>query len=123
MDHCAARREKIDLRTSFGRRTHAMTSRDEVELELLEGTSRRDSSAASERPGRDDPPVLDASVAFGPFEQFMLAVILIGIVIVMTKMAIRDYHHQWKNCDPDTVLSKHEYCFNVTNVHILSWST
>lgn len=60
--------------------------------------------------------------AMGPFEQFMLGVIVLGIVLVLGKMAIRDALHQWTNCDSNTVLSKHEYCTNVTDSHILAWS-
>lgn len=80
---------------------------DESDSELLD-SSRRGSEP---EPG-----------AMGPFEQFMLAVIVVGVVFVLGKMALRDVLHQWTNCDANTVLSKHEYCTNVTESHILAWS-
>lgn len=50
----------------------------------------------------------------GLFERVMLGIILLGVLVVLTQMAIRDWNYSWVNCDAATILSKHEYCVNST---------
>ena len=57
--------------------------------------------------------------AVGRCEIAALLFFLTLALCVIVKMAVRDLRHSWEPCGAYTIISKHEFCVNVTEAHLL----
>mmetsp|Transcript_14437 Transcript_14437/g.33017 ORF Transcript_14437/g.33017 Transcript_14437/m.33017 type:complete len:94 (+) Transcript_14437:123-404(+) len=80
-------------------------SRDPSTTNLLELDALEAGSESEELP------VVDA---IGKLECIVLCLFVVLSALVIAKMAIRDWFHLWEPCTPSTIISKHEFCMNVT---------
>eukprot|EP00966_Prymnesium_polylepis_P088574 2050027-Prymnesium_polylepis.2 len=44
-----------------------------------------------------------------------VVVLLLASLAVICVMIVRDLKHDWKDCDENTLMAKHFYCFNISN--------
>ena len=82
-------------------------SRDSSTTELLELDALEAGSESGELPAVD---------AIGLIECIVLCVFVVLAALVIAKMAIRDWFHIWEPCTPSTIISKHEFCMNITTL-------
>jgi len=52
--------------------------------------------------------------AIGRLEFTALCAFIIMSAFVIAKMAWRDWFHIWEPCTENTIIAKHEFCFNIT---------
>ncbi|KAL1530539.1 hypothetical protein AB1Y20_001440 [Prymnesium parvum] len=49
-----------------------------------------------------------------PFNCAAVTLLLVMSVAVICIMAVRDARHEWEECDENTKMAKHFYCFNLS---------
>lgn len=54
--------------------------------------------------------------AIGRVEFVTLCLFVVLSALVIAKMALRDWFHDWEPCTASTIISKHEFCMNITTL-------
>ena len=100
--------------SAFGNARHERSDSTEPdsdeELQLHPGERREERSGVA--------PFFGPMLAVGRCEVAALCLFLILALSVIVKMAYRDVSHKWEPCVASTLLSKHEFCVNVTEAQL-----